>query len=100
MLLYFFCCHCFHVETSKQNLQVELWDIENSRKIMCLPQRCSANMTGHLTKKKGLSSLFTTPAIVVCFCSTKYHGGLYLVYVSSGNFSLSRTVNYLDLTSE
>ncbi|VAH65468.1 unnamed protein product [Triticum turgidum subsp. durum] len=38
----------------EESSEVELWDIENSRKIMCLPQRCSANMTGHLTKKKGL----------------------------------------------
>ncbi|VAH81263.1 unnamed protein product [Triticum turgidum subsp. durum] len=38
----------------QESSEVELWDIENSRKIMCLPQRCSANMTGHLTKKKGL----------------------------------------------
>uniref|UniRef100_A0A453FU01 Uncharacterized protein n=1 Tax=Aegilops tauschii subsp. strangulata TaxID=200361 RepID=A0A453FU01_AEGTS len=38
----------------QESSEVELWDIENSRKIMCLPQRCSANMTGRLTKKKGL----------------------------------------------
>ncbi|XP_044956817.1 protein DECREASED SIZE EXCLUSION LIMIT 1-like isoform X4 [Hordeum vulgare subsp. vulgare] len=38
----------------QESSEVELWDIKNSTKIMCLPKRCSANMTGHPTKQKGL----------------------------------------------
>ncbi|VAH98723.1 unnamed protein product [Triticum turgidum subsp. durum] len=38
----------------QESFEVELWDIKNSTKIMCLPKRCSANMTGHPTKQKGL----------------------------------------------
>uniref|UniRef100_A0A453QIT2 Uncharacterized protein n=1 Tax=Aegilops tauschii subsp. strangulata TaxID=200361 RepID=A0A453QIT2_AEGTS len=37
----------------QESFEVELWDIKNSTKIMCLPKRCSANMTGHPTKQKG-----------------------------------------------
>uniref|UniRef100_A0ACD5XWW8 Uncharacterized protein n=1 Tax=Avena sativa TaxID=4498 RepID=A0ACD5XWW8_AVESA len=38
----------------QESSEVELWDIKSSRKIMCLPQRCSANMTVHPTKQRGL----------------------------------------------
>jgi len=53
-LVLFSCCN----SKEKKNLQVELWDITSARKIVTLPQTCSANTTNHRTKKKGLFSLF------------------------------------------
>ncbi|XP_066381600.1 protein DECREASED SIZE EXCLUSION LIMIT 1-like isoform X2 [Miscanthus floridulus] len=38
----------------QESSQVELWDITSARKIVTLPQTCSANTTDHPTKKKGL----------------------------------------------
>lgn len=38
----------------QESSQVELWDITSARKIVTLPQTCSANATDHPTKKKGL----------------------------------------------
>lgn len=38
----------------QESSEVELWDIKSSRKIMCLPQRCIANMAVHSTKQRGL----------------------------------------------
>ncbi|XP_066376901.1 protein DECREASED SIZE EXCLUSION LIMIT 1-like isoform X4 [Miscanthus floridulus] len=38
----------------EESSQVELWDITSARKIVTLPQTCSANTTNHRTKKKGL----------------------------------------------
>ncbi|KAM0912715.1 hypothetical protein ACQ4PT_012617 [Festuca glaucescens] len=38
----------------QESSEIELWDIKSSRKVMCLPQRCSANMTVHPTKQRGL----------------------------------------------
>ncbi|CAD6337861.1 unnamed protein product [Miscanthus lutarioriparius] len=38
----------------QESSQLELWDITSARKIVTLPQTCSANTTDHPTKKKGL----------------------------------------------
>lgn len=38
----------------QESSQVELWDITSARKIMSLPQTCSANMADHPTKQRGL----------------------------------------------
>ncbi|KQK19722.1 protein DECREASED SIZE EXCLUSION LIMIT 1 [Brachypodium distachyon] len=38
----------------EESSQVALWDIKSSRKILCLPQTSSANMTDHPTKQRGL----------------------------------------------
>lgn len=38
----------------QESSQVELWDITSARKIITLPQTCSANTTDHPTKRKGL----------------------------------------------
>ncbi|XP_062227942.1 protein DECREASED SIZE EXCLUSION LIMIT 1 isoform X1 [Phragmites australis] len=38
----------------QESSQVELWDITSARRILCLPQTCSANTTDHPTKQRGL----------------------------------------------
>uniref|UniRef100_A0A0E0DW62 Uncharacterized protein n=1 Tax=Oryza meridionalis TaxID=40149 RepID=A0A0E0DW62_9ORYZ len=38
----------------QESSQVELWDIDNAIKVMCLPEICSANLADHLTKQRGL----------------------------------------------
>uniref|UniRef100_A0A0E0DW61 Uncharacterized protein n=1 Tax=Oryza meridionalis TaxID=40149 RepID=A0A0E0DW61_9ORYZ len=39
----------------QESSQVELWDIDNAIKVMCLPEICSANLADHLTKQRALS---------------------------------------------
>uniref|UniRef100_A0A0E0DW60 Anaphase-promoting complex subunit 4 WD40 domain-containing protein n=1 Tax=Oryza meridionalis TaxID=40149 RepID=A0A0E0DW60_9ORYZ len=39
----------------QESSQVELWDIDNAIKVMCLPEICSANLADHLTKQRGSS---------------------------------------------
>ncbi|KAF2925004.1 hypothetical protein DAI22_06g020400 [Oryza sativa Japonica Group] len=38
----------------QESSQVELWDIDNAIKVMCLPETGSANLADHPTKQRGL----------------------------------------------
>ncbi|KAL6861474.1 hypothetical protein ACP4OV_017174 [Aristida adscensionis] len=38
----------------QESSEVELWDITSSRKILCLPEICSANTSNHPTNQRGL----------------------------------------------
>ncbi|XP_006656599.1 protein DECREASED SIZE EXCLUSION LIMIT 1 [Oryza brachyantha] len=38
----------------QESSEVELWDIDGARKILCLPKTCSANLLDHPTKQRGL----------------------------------------------
>uniref|UniRef100_A0A0A9D6R0 Uncharacterized protein n=1 Tax=Arundo donax TaxID=35708 RepID=A0A0A9D6R0_ARUDO len=38
----------------QESSEVEIWDVTSARKIICLPQACSASATVHPTKQKGL----------------------------------------------
>ncbi|EEE65027.1 hypothetical protein OsJ_20001 [Oryza sativa Japonica Group] len=39
----------------QESSQVELWDIDNAIKVMCLPETGSANLADHPTKQRGSS---------------------------------------------
>jgi hypothetical protein len=67
-VVYLFSYHCFRAVTQRRKkiLQVELWDITSSKKIMSLPQSSNSNTKDHpTTKQKGLFSVFSIPAVVV-----------------------------------
>ncbi|KAG8094022.1 hypothetical protein GUJ93_ZPchr0012g19440 [Zizania palustris] len=38
----------------QESSHVELWDIASARKVLCLPETCSADMTEHPTKQRGI----------------------------------------------